>query len=73
MFSDVWGENAVLFERLAEIHSNPPILYYGFKVPKYIFAEFCVSVLLAQHLYFSTLLPNDKMKTVDSKGLICSI
>ena len=28
MFSDVWSENAALFERLMEIHSNPPILYY---------------------------------------------
>ena len=24
-------ENTTLFERLMEIHSNPPILYYGFK------------------------------------------
>ena len=31
LFSNVWGENSVLFERLMEIHSNPPILYYGFK------------------------------------------
>ena len=23
------SENAALFERLIEIHSNPPILYYG--------------------------------------------
>ena len=30
-FSDVWSENAALFERLMEIYSNPPILYYGFK------------------------------------------
>ena len=33
MFSDVWSENVgnvALFERLKEIHSNPPILYYGF-------------------------------------------
>ena len=30
-FSDVWSENAALFERLMEIHSNPPKLYYGFK------------------------------------------
>ena len=30
-FSDVWSENAAHFERLKEIHSNPPILYYGFK------------------------------------------
>ena len=29
MFSDVWNENTALFERLMEIHSNPPILYYG--------------------------------------------
>ena len=26
------GENAALFERLMEIHSNPPILYYDFNV-----------------------------------------
>ena len=25
LFSDVWNENAALFERLMEIHSNPPI------------------------------------------------
>ena len=31
MFSDFWSENAALFERLMEIYSNPPILYYGFK------------------------------------------
>ena len=24
-----WSENAALFERLMEIHSNPPELYYG--------------------------------------------
>ena len=28
LFYDVWSENAALFERLMEIHSNPPILYY---------------------------------------------
>ena len=27
---DVWSENAALFERLMKIHSNLPILYYGF-------------------------------------------
>ena len=26
VFSDVWSENAALFERLMEINSNPPIL-----------------------------------------------
>ena len=31
MFFDVWSENAALFERLMEIYSNSPILYYGFK------------------------------------------
>ena len=31
MFSDVWSENAALFERLMEIYTNPPIIYYGFK------------------------------------------
>ena len=30
MFSNVWSENTTLFERLMEIHSNPPKLYYGF-------------------------------------------
>ena len=25
-----WSENAALFERLMEIHSSPPVLYYGF-------------------------------------------
>ena len=32
MFSDVWSENAAPFERLMEIYSSPPILYYGFKL-----------------------------------------
>ena len=27
MFSDAWSENAALFERLMEIHSNPPIRF----------------------------------------------
>ena len=27
MLFNVWSENAPLFERLMEIHSNPPILY----------------------------------------------
>ena len=31
MFSNVWSENTALFERLMEIHSNSPKLYYGFK------------------------------------------
>ena len=32
LFSDVGSENAALFERLVEINSNPPILYFGFKI-----------------------------------------
>ena len=32
MFSNVWSENTALFERLMEIHSNSPKLYYGFNV-----------------------------------------
>ena len=31
MFSDVWSENTALFERLMEIHSNPPILHVALK------------------------------------------
>ena len=34
LFSDVWSENAALFERLMEIHSNPPKPYYGFNEKK---------------------------------------
>ena len=30
MFSNIWSENTALFERLMEIHSNSPKLYYGF-------------------------------------------
>ena len=30
LFSDVWSEIAALFKRLIKIHSNPPIVYYGF-------------------------------------------
>ena len=29
--SGLWSENTALFKRL-KIHSNPPILYYGFNV-----------------------------------------
>ena len=30
LFSNVWSENTARFERLMEIHSNSPKLYYGF-------------------------------------------
>ena len=30
-FLIVWSENTALFERLMEIHSNSPKLYYGLK------------------------------------------
>ena len=33
------SENAALFERLMEFHSNPPILYYGFKAVFIIFPK----------------------------------
>ena len=32
MFSDVWSENVALFKRWLKIHSNPPVLYYGFNM-----------------------------------------
>ena len=32
LMSGLWSENAALFERMMEIHSNSPILYYGFKL-----------------------------------------
>ena len=31
LFSDVWSENASLFKRFMKIHSNSPILHFGFK------------------------------------------
>ena len=36
MFSDVWSENAALFERLTEIHSNPPMALIEFKLFKFM-------------------------------------
>ena len=30
LMSGLWSENAALFKRLMNIHSNLPILYYGF-------------------------------------------
>ena len=41
MFSNVWSENTALFERLMEIHSISPKLYYGFKRSDY--ANLCMS------------------------------
>ena len=36
MFSEVWSENAALFEIFMEIHSHPQTLYYGFSLfPRY--------------------------------------
>ena len=34
-------ENAALFERLMEIHSNPPILYFGFNRLMYTWDTSC--------------------------------
>ena len=42
LFSNVWSENTALLERLMEIHSNAPKLYYGFKRPKKLCTS-CVS------------------------------
>ena len=44
LFSDVWSENAALFERLMEIYSNPPILYYGFKLLVHVHDHFNVYI-----------------------------
>ena len=47
LFFDVWSENAALFERIMKIHSNPPILYYGFKdslVTLYLANKFVVAL-----------------------------
>ena len=46
MFSNVWSENTAVFERLMEIHSNSPKLYYGFNVDMHClncFAELSIS------------------------------
>ena len=48
LFSNVWSENTALFERLMEIHSNSPKLYYGFKIA-IIFFFVC-----GNHLVLST-------------------
>ena len=42
LFSNVWSENTALFERLMEIHSNSPKLYYGFKEYYVTFCNECV-------------------------------
>ena len=47
LFSDIWSGNAGLVERLMEIHSNPPILYYSFKVMWYHRSIFSFMLKLA--------------------------
>ena len=54
LFSDVWSENAALFKRLMKIHSNPPILYYGFKVENYWSKFKMILVSFAGHLWESS-------------------
>ena len=44
LFSNVWSENTALFERLMEIHSNSPKLYYGFKCILY-YTVYYITVL----------------------------
>ena len=61
MSSDVWSENAALFERLMKIHSNPPILYYGFNsgaqdISNWGLWRECVLTKLKPLSMFSTLL-----------------
>ena len=51
MFSNVWSENTALFERLMEIHSNSPKLYYGFK--EYIKAYQCPNMINFDSVNFS--------------------
>ena len=34
LFSEVWSANDALLKRMMKIHSNPLILYYGFKNAK---------------------------------------
>ena len=62
MFSDVWSDNAVLFERLIGIHSNPPILsflhlnliLYDFAIVVLIIATFWWYLLCTdKHLFIS--------------------
>ena len=47
LFSDVWSKNAALFKRLMKIHSNPPILHYGFMD---IWMCQCLMTLMLTHL-----------------------
>ena len=52
MFSNVWSENTALFERLMEIHSNSPKLYYGFNFD--ITIQILIRVVHAGHFPHTT-------------------
>ena len=53
LFSNVWSENTALFERLMEIHSNSPKLYYGFK------AYLCANIINFDSMDFSGRRPEE--------------
>ena len=52
MFSNVWSENTTLFERLMEIHPNPPKLYYGFNA-EYVFIVYGMKAMIMVRIKFS--------------------
>ena len=62
MFYNVWSENTALFERLMEIHSNSPKLYYGFKD---------ISSLL--HAIFRRIGGNTKVLKKTLLGNLCAV
>ena len=64
LFSNVWSENTALFERLMELHSNSPKLYYGFKIHQY----YTMAVRLETECRFSAYLLN-KMPVISCDEL----
>ena len=69
MFSNVWSENTALFERLMEIHSNSPKLYYGFNDEKtevlHITSRFRSRLQLPTiKVDNSPIVPSDKVKNL---------
>ena len=68
MFSNVWSENTALFERLMEIHSNSPKLYYGFKCSPYFDRDLsCVDVFVLMetfHISYTLLITGNLTKFI---------
>ena len=52
MFSNVWSENTALFERLMEIRSNSPKLYYGFNGETIIWKGGFIKLKWSVHISF---------------------